>query len=119
MSEATELVEKYADKLVKGMGDIAPEAWEIMVRGQVVSGIHDAVFSVLWAAVFAGAIFTMRALWRNDDASSEDCSEWVFALIIVAAVFALLAFFLTLTFLSGATMSLLSPEYMALKELMK
>lgn len=114
MSEPTDVIEKYADKLVKVMGDIAPEAWEIMVRGQIVEGIHDLIFTAVWVAVSVGALMLGRQILKEK--WEEDMERPAAALLGFIALF---AFFIAMNFLSDGIMSLAAPEYQAIKELMQ
>ena len=114
MSDATELVDKYAGKLAKAMGDVAPEAWDIMVQGQIVSGIHDAVFAVIWAGAVAGAVFSMRITLRSDIVDHDKYGA------LACTGMAAIAFFgVSLNHLSRAILYLAAPEYQALLELLK
>lgn len=136
-----EVIEKYADKLMSTLGDIAPEAWDIMVRGQVSEGLRGLLMSTFLAVTSVALARWCVHSKRKTEEVGKALDEWRakemskpfrdrdhrrglvhvpdYSVAVGAGCAAFLISFMAALGFGDAIMHLLSPEYMALKELME
>jgi len=106
------LVERYADKLVGLAGDTAPEAWDILLRGQAVHGFVN----LMWAAFFGVVAFAAYKGARRMATHDSSYQEVAWGAGAVVCFFCIVC---ALGALGDGVSRLCTPEVFALQELMQ
>ncbi len=116
-----EMIQKYADKLLEAMGNTAPEAWQIMLHGQLVNGIKQAMLAAMfWTVALFAAWIALRASKRCDVMVKAEVkiNEGDITAVILGCIIATFFVSLGIADMTDAVGYLAAPEYNALRELL-
>ena len=121
MADVNESVSKALDATVAGvekladtMRELAPGAWEVLVRQQVIEGTSHLVWAaVLVLVALIGGRLGVAATRTAKDRGDAEAGEMMAVVVVMSAAALAVALLLTIS----GTKSLLNPEYYAGMEL--
>ncbi len=113
--ETSEVVDKYMGKLAATIGDMGPHAWEVMVQGQIVEGLDDLLWGLVWCAIaVVGGQFTRKSYLLIEEATDNRAIA-----CLLAGLGSGFSAILGTCCLSSAVRHLGAPEYQAMLTLLE
>lgn len=91
-------MEQKVIELIESIKNLAPEAWEVLVRQQIIEG---------WSLAFVSALLVIFGVWITPKADDDAKPIVVMAWATFAILFGVLAFH-----------NLINPEFQAIQELL-
>ncbi len=116
MNKTTEVFDKYVEQLVETMSTVAPQAWDILVRGHIAMGIRDLVMTAVLGLIAGARIGGLRKVCK------EEMFDKDFGRPVTCMFGTLIVIFLSVTaleYLSTGIGNIAAPEYFTIQDLLE